>query len=161
MSKFWRISVLFLFVAGLCVAGALAAVVGSKGSAKKTPRAARLWAAEELKWAEVPEVAGAKEAVVWGDPKKGAYGMLEKWPGGTDVPLHTHTHDNRGAVISGTLVITMEGESAKELGPGSYVLVPGGAKHTSACKAGADCVFYVHQPGIADIKMVESSGAKK
>ncbi len=159
MSKFWRISVLFLFVAGLCVAGALSAQ-GSKPAVKKM-KTARLLTSEGLKWADVPELPGAKQAVVWGDSTKGAYGMFEKWPAGTEVALHTHTHDNRGAMISGTLVITMEGESAKELGSGSYVFVPGGAPHSTACKAGAECVFYVHQPGPGDLKMLEASGTKK
>jgi len=159
MAKFGRICVLLVFGVGLCIAGALSAQ-GSKPAVKKM-KTARLLTSEGLKWTDVPELPGARQAVVWGDSTKGAYGMFEKWPGGTEVALHTHTHDNRGAMISGTLVITMEGESAKELGPGSYVFVPGGARHSTSCKSGAECVFYVHQPGAGDLKMVETSGVKK
>ena len=159
MAKLARISILFLFGAGLCLVGALGAGEAKPGEKKmtRTMKESQLWTPEELKWADVADLPGAKEAVVWGDPKKGAYASFNRWPAGTEVPLHWHTHDNRGTVISGTLSISMDGGPAKEVGPGSYLFVPGGVKHATACKAGADCVFYAHQPGIADLKMVEAA----
>ena len=66
------------------------------------------------------------------------------------MPLHHHTSENKGVIVSGTLVVTPEGGSARELGPGSYVALPGGMKHTTACKAGADCVIFGMQPGPTD-----------
>ena len=68
-------------MAGLCVAGALSAQ-DSKPAVKKM-KTARLLTSEGLKWTDVPELPGARQAVVWGDSTKGAYGMFEKWPGGT------------------------------------------------------------------------------
>ncbi len=146
---------LFLIVADLSTAESQAP---SKPAAKKE---AILWTPADLKWTDVPEVKGVKQAVLWGDPKKGAHGVYIKFPAGTEVALHTHTYDSRGTVISGTVVITPEGQSPKELGPGSYYFVPGGQKHQSGCKRGADCLFLDQSTGVFDIKMVEAAASKK
>ena len=34
----------------------------------------------ELKWTDVPNVKGAKQAILWGDPNKGAHGVFVKLP---------------------------------------------------------------------------------
>lgn len=152
-----------LLVAGLSFFGgtrfrAAEAKAQAKPAAKKT---ATLWAAGEIKWTDVPDVKGAQQAALWGNPNKGAYGAFNKFPRGTEIPLHTHTYDLRGVIVSGTAVIGLEGQSPKELGPGSYYFLPGGAKHTTTCKAGADCLFFSEQPGAFDVKPVAAAGAKK
>jgi len=114
-----------------------------------------------LKWTDIPDVKGAKQAVLWGDPSKGAHGMFVTFPAGTEVPLHTHSHDGRGAVISGTLVITLEGKTPKELVSGSYFFVPGEQKHTTGCKSGANCLFLDQSSGAFDLKMAEATAAPK
>jgi quercetin dioxygenase-like cupin family protein len=112
-----------------------------------TPRAAAapatptLWSASELKWTDLAAVQGAKEALLWGDPKKEAFGKLNRWPAGGEVPLHYHPFEVRGVVLEGTVTITPEGGAAKELGPGSYWHMPGRVNHVTTCKPGADCVF--------------------
>lgn len=105
----------------------------------------------DVKWADGPEGSGIKLALLWGNPKSGPYGAFLKFAGGWQAPLHHHTYENRGVVLAGTVVVTPEGEAPKEMGPSSYVVVPGGLKHTTACKAGADCVLFVEQPGADDI----------
>ena len=101
------------------------------------------WPAADIKWKDQENPPGSKTAVLWGEPEKDGYGMLNRWPAGTDVPLHWHTFDMRGVLLEGTLVITPEGGSAQTLTPGgSYAYVPGRLKHTTTCKAGADCVFF-------------------
>jgi quercetin dioxygenase-like cupin family protein len=112
-----------------------------------TPRPAEaapaptLWPASELKWTDLAAVKGAKEAVLWGDPKKEGFGKLNRWPAGGEVPLHFHPFESRGVVLEGTMTITPEGGAAKELGPGSYWHLPGRVKHVTTCKPGAECVF--------------------
>ena len=130
----------------------------SKAKAKKT---AILRAPTDLKWTDIPDVKGAKQAVLWGDPSKGAYGMFVMLPAGTEVPLHTHSQDSRGAVISGTLVITLEGKTPKELESGSYYFVPADQKHMASCKSGANCLFLDQSSGAFDIKMAEATDTKK
>ena len=123
-------------------------------------KATVLKSAADLKWTDVPDVSGAQQAVLWGNPQKGPSGFLVKFKAGTEVGLHSHTADMRSIVISGIIVITLEGQGPKELGPGSYAFEPGGSKHTTACKAGADCMFSVQATGVFDMVMAGASGAK-
>ena len=64
-------------------------------------KTAVVWPAADIKWTDSPAVKGAKVAVLWGDPKSGAYGMLKSLPAGSGLALgcdyrnSTHTH-NRG-----------------------------------------------------------------
>lgn len=133
----------------------------SQAAPKPPVKKAVLRAPADLKWTDIPEVKGAKQAVLWGDPTKGAHGMFVSLPAGTEVPMHTHSHDGRGAVISGTVVIGLEGKTPKELGPGSYYFVPGEQKHTTSCKSGADCLLLDQSSGAFDVKMAEGAATTK
>lgn len=115
----------------------------------------------DVNWVADPEGSGIKMALLWGDPKKGAYGGFLKFPAGWQAPLHHHTYENKGVVLAGTLVVTPEGGTPKEMGPNSYLVVPGGLKHTTACKAGADCVIFGEQPGADDIVFEGPPPSKK
>jgi quercetin dioxygenase-like cupin family protein len=143
----------FVVAVSLClVSGARADEKKAAAPAKKAAAAPKFKtvAASEMKWTDSAEIKGAQSVVFWGDPKKGEYGQINKWPGGTDVGWHTHTNRIHGVVVSGTLVIEPEGQPAKELTAGSYIDDPGKLKHKTSCKAGADCVFFIHQHGAFD-----------
>lgn len=127
---------------------ATAAGVGAALAAEK----GTVTAASEMKWIDSTAMKGAKQAVLWGDPAKGPYGTLKSIPGGTALGMHMHTHAQKVVVVSGTIDFNMEGEAKKELGPGSYVSIPGNAAHDATCKAGADCVYFEEGTGIADFK---------
>jgi anti-sigma factor ChrR (cupin superfamily) len=117
-------------------------------------------AAGDLKWVDVPDMKGAQQAVVTGDPTKGAYDAFDKWPAGFESPPHTHTLAIEAIVVSGVMVISLDGGTAKEYPAGSYAKIPGGMKHTSGCKAGADCIFFAQQHGKFDMKPVTAPPAK-
>lgn len=57
-------------------------------------------------------------------------------------------------VISGTMLEGLENQKPKELGPGSYFFIPADLKHTTACKAGAECIIYTDWSGAFDLKPV-------
>lgn len=141
---------------GLCLLVSL--WIGRANAAEAT--APVVWAAADVKWSDSPALKGAKVAVLWGDPKTGPYGTLKTLPGGASLALHTHTYDQRAIVLSGTVILTFEGGAAKDLGPGSYALIPGGAKHKADCKAGAECVYFEEATGAADIKFVPAPDKK-
>ena len=154
-----------LFAVGLALAAASAAAQ-AKAAAKSPAKAPakrefEMVPAADLKWVSEPEVPAVQTAVVWGDPKKGAHGAFNKFPAGFEVPLHSHTHDAHVVVVSGTMIETPEGGAAKELGPGSYFFMPGGNRHTTACKAGSECVVYRSSAGIWDVKTAQAPAAKK
>ena len=112
--------------------------------------------ASELRWEPMPGLDGAQQAPLWGDPAKGPHGILYKWKGGLSAPLHTHTNGDRGVIVSGVLTLAVYGETPKNLKAGSYFSMSGGTKHTTSCKAGADCVFFVHREGMFDATMVDA-----
>ena len=117
--------------------------------------------AGDIKWSDNPAIKGAKVAVLWGDPKTGAYGALKTIPGGSALGLHTHSADQRVICLSGTVLLAIEGGSPKQLTSGSYAFIPGEVKHTAECKAGADCMYFEEQAGASDIKFVEGKLLKE
>ena len=124
----------------------------AKGKGKKEPV---MWAAENIKWEAMKDgPPGVMTATLWGDMTKGAYGALVKLPGGMKHPLHTHSGDIKTVILSGTFTYAPEGSEEKSYGAGSYLMLPGGSKHTSG--SGPDGVtFFMEQTGKFDMKMVE------
>jgi quercetin dioxygenase-like cupin family protein len=118
-------------------------------------------APEDLKWTEVPDTGGVQVAPVSGDFTKGASTVFAKLPAGQAHPLHTHSHDVKSVVVSGTFMLGPEGGPEKKLGPGSYFVVPGKMKHTSGCAAGAPCVLFQENAGKFDMKPVGEKAAAK
>ena len=130
----------------------------AKPQVKKT---AVVWPAGEIKWSDNLVIKGAKVAVLWGDPQKGASAVLRKLPGGANLPLHTHSHDQKVLVLSGSVALALEGEAPKEMGPGSYAFIPGATKHSADCKGAAECVYFEETTGPSDIKFVETAPPAK
>ena len=147
-------------IAGALVLAAVTLGLGA-AQAKGKGKEAVLWAAEDLKWVDVPNMKGISFVTLWGDMNKGAYGVFVKMAGGTTHPLHTHTADVKGVILSGTWTVTPEGGTEKKLGAGAYMMVPGGMKHTSACLAGSDCVLFQEGPAKFDVKPVVEKAEKK
>lgn len=147
-----------LVAACMCLAGSATAEdakAPAKKAAKPAARVFKIWPAADVKFADVEGMKGAQIAPLWGDMKKGAYGAYFKWVGGFDAGWHTHSSPVHVATVSGTFTMEIEGQPAKELGPGSYISDPGKAKHRSGCKAGAECVFLVTQNAAFDFLPVE------
>ena len=110
--------------------------------------------AADLKWSDLdPKGApGVKIAPVWGDPTKGAFGAFIKFPAGFAAPLHTHTNAYKIVIVKGTMIQGPEGGKAFRLGPGSYLMQPGGDyRHTTACDKASSCVFFVQSEGAFDL----------
>jgi quercetin dioxygenase-like cupin family protein len=115
--------------------------------------------AADLTWTDLdPKGApGVKVARLWGDHTKGAFGAFFKLPAGFAVPLHTHTHDIRVVIVSGTYIQGPEGKPEFRIGPGSYFLQPGGTyRHTTSCDKASDCVFYAESNGKFDLLVVDT-----
>lgn len=119
-------------------------------------------AAADLAWSDLdPEGApGVQIAPLWGDHQTGGFGAFFKLPAGFAVPLHTHSHDMRLVFVSGTYLQAPDGAAELRLGPGSYLLQPGGDyRHTTRCDPAADCVFFVESEGPFDLFVVDAGGA--
>jgi len=122
--------------------------------------AAALVPAGELKWSDVQGFPGLKMAVVDGDPGKGASHFMMKFPGGFASPLHHHTPDHYVSVISGTMVLNVDGKDQK-LPAGSYFSFKGKKPHITKCEAGADCVLSIDARGKWDVIPEDKAPEKK
>ena len=118
--------------------------------------------AADLKWTDLdPKGApGVKVADLWGNHAKGAFGAFLKLPAGFVAPLHTHTYAMKVVFLSGTYIQAPEGKAEVRLGPGSYMMQPGGNyRHTTSCDKASDCLFFVESNGAFDLKPVEAGKA--
>ena len=152
-----KLSVAAAVLAFLGICGALLA--GEKKVSGKT-KEAKLTLPAEMQWNPAPDNPGISVAVLWGDPGKGPYGAVHRWAGGTKLDLHSHSNEVKAVIVSGTLRITLEGGEPKDLVAGSYLYEPPGVRHVSECVAGADCVFFVEQPGPFDSKAAAMAAPK-
>ncbi len=116
--------------------------------------------ASDLKWGDVAGFPGVKMAVVQGDPAKGPAHFMIKFAGGFAAPLHHHPSDHHVSVISGTVVLTVDGKDNK-LPTGSYFAFKGKKQHLTKCDAGADCVLFVDSRGKWDVIPAEAKAADK
>ena len=63
--------------------------------------------------------------------------------------------------LSGTYIQVPEGKAVVRLGPGSYMLQPGGNyKHTTSCDKASECVFFLESEGAFDLKPVAAPAKK-
>jgi quercetin dioxygenase-like cupin family protein len=84
---------------------------------------------------------GVSQAVVWGDPDKGAYGSFTKFVPGYDAGMHTHTNDVSIVVIKGAYLYK-DASGEKRVGPGDFLRVPGGLKHWSGGDKTEGALFF-------------------
>ena len=117
-------------------------------------KAAVMSSAEELKWTMREN--GPPIAYVWGDATSGPHAEFVKFPPQFSSPVHMHTEDYHGVVVSGTMMNPMgDATTGPELTPGPYYFVPGGQKHVTKCISETPCVFYLHQDAAFDLIPVQ------
>src|ERR671919_1683669 len=68
--------------------------------------------AADLKWEDMHPGSPVKFSVLWGDDKKGPFGMLLKQPSGSESGMHTHASDYHAVLVQGTWTHTGEGDSS-------------------------------------------------
>jgi mannose-6-phosphate isomerase-like protein (cupin superfamily) len=139
-----------------------ATVVAPNAIAKDTKKGgdAALMPVSSLKWSDVAGFPGVQMTVLQGNPEKGPHHSMLKLPGGFAAPLHHHTSDHYVTVVSGTLVLTVDGKEAK-LPAGSYFSFTGKKQHVTKCESGADCVLSVDSRGKWDVLPDDGKPAAK
>jgi hypothetical protein len=96
------------------------------------------------------EIGELMASPAYGDFTKGMHGTFIKMPAHFVSPLHTHTDDYFGIVISGVGVNTQSGKNDVNLPQGSYWFQRGKEKHVTKCISDTDCLFFIYQPGKFD-----------
>jgi hypothetical protein len=77
-----------------------------------------------------------------GDIAHGPHGTFIRMPAGFVSPIHIHTDDYWGVVISGV--------AANGLPAGSYWFQKGGERHVTKCLSPNECLFFISQKGKFD-----------
>lgn len=101
---------------------------------------------KDLKWKDMAMPAGAREAPLWGDPASGDHATMVRWKFNSKARDLVRNQDVHVVVLAGTFTAEVGGEY-REFGPGGYVSVPKGVKHTFGCEAAGECRLVVHHPG--------------
>jgi quercetin dioxygenase-like cupin family protein len=104
--------------------------------------------AEKATYKQAP-MGGVSMATVWGDPDKGVHGTFTKFEPGFDAGMHTHTSDVWIVVIKGAYLYK-DDAGEKHVGPGEFLLVPGGHKHWSGGDKTEGALFYEEASGKFD-----------
>ena len=89
-------------------------------------------------------------AAAYGDLARGAHGTFIKMPAGFVSPVHTHTEDYWGVVISGVAANGIPGSKDIPLPVGSYWFQKGGEAHVTKCLSPNECIFFISQNGKFD-----------
>ena len=121
-------------ILAIAVTMTLSAVLASDGDAKGMPMKSKSVAMtpDDLKWEPMKGVDGVQVAMLWGNMQKGPYGCFVKMSPNQVHPLHTHTSALKVVILSGEFKYAPEGQEEKSYGAGSYLMVPGRSRHTSA-----------------------------
>lgn len=123
--------------------------------AAETPSGASHTAATELVWGA--SGFGPEVSPVHGDLANEAHVTYVKFKAGMATPLHTHTADYVGIVITGVTMHWEPGkpETRKELSAGAHWFMPGDVRHVSECLPGAECIMAIQQQRPMDFLPVE------
>jgi quercetin dioxygenase-like cupin family protein len=113
----------------------------------------KFWSVSELTFKSIAP--GAENAVLWGDPHKGHYGLLARFRAGAERGWHTHSNPFHVVIISGTLVFELQEGGSHELTAGMGGDEAANVEHNTRCKEGAECLFLVTGDKEFDVKEVK------
>ena len=135
------------------IAGAL--FIGGCATTIAGPQTPHRTAVGEIQWSKTPF--GPLASSVFGDFSTGEHVTYIQFPAGMKTPVHTHSHDYVGIVVSGTTRHFEPGkpETEKELPAGSHWSIPADLPHVSECLPGSDCVMAIYQTANFDFLPVE------
>ena len=91
-----------------------------------------------------------RAAPAYGDLTRGPHGTFIRMPAGFVSPIHTHTEDYWGVVISGVAANGQPGSKDVPLPVGSYWFQKGGERHITKCISPNECLFFISQDGKFD-----------
>ena len=113
-------------------------------------------AEHELQWQTTPF--GPEAAVISGDFTAGKHITYIKFEPGMKTPIHVHSNDYTGVVISGITKhwIVNQKDTHKELAAGSNWSIPADTAHVSECLSQTQCIMVIYQDAAFDFIPVNS-----
>lgn len=128
---------------------ALSAMVLFTSGAHAQQSGAALLLPADLVWTEV--VPGVEFAAAEGDWAAEAHKKYIRIAGGTELPVHIHSAGAHIVVISGDFTHTYATDkTAKPLGAGTYIYVPGNVQHANSCVSQTPCILFTVYDGAFD-----------
>jgi len=154
---------LFTFIVLATLAGATQSCSAQKNAtATKTTdspvqKKATVTRTTDLEWYDAGLGGDIKISPVHGNIQKGEHSTIVRFPAGTITPMHTHSHDYYGIVISGNLKHPVKGQPETDISlpPGSHWFMPANIEHVTECEPGVECVVMLTQEKPFDFKPVE------
>jgi quercetin dioxygenase-like cupin family protein len=127
-----------------------------------TKTGAILLVPSDLHWVADPKRPGTAMALAEGDPDKGPAHFYLKYDKGWAGGLHYHSNDHGGWILSGTVILVVDGKETK-LPPGSFYFMKAKKPHLAKCDTDAECVMTVDVRGTWDAVPVKADAppAKK
>lgn len=120
---------------------------------------AKYWNASQAKWIDSKDIPGLHQAVVSGDPAKGASVVYLKMDPGTKVGWHWHTGPEIVYGDSGDIEVGMfKSNETSHVTGGSYARMPGHMIHKAECVSKEPCAAYIESPQIFDYHPVDENG---
>lgn len=98
---------------------------------------------------------GATGAVLRGDPAKGAYDFVAKFPDKFTVPMHSHTNEMTVVMLEGTMVIGRPKKPDVSIAKDGLFVLPAKMAYTAHCETA--CTFLVHGQKPFDIIYTNAS----
>jgi hypothetical protein len=85
---------------------------------------------------------GAFGATLRGDPAKGSYDFVGKFPAKYTVPLHSHTNECVVVMLEGTMTIARPGQPDVAIAKHGLFVLPAKLAYVARCESA--CMFLVH-----------------
>ena len=114
----------------------------------------------QLKWFATG-IGPLQGAAAYGDMSTGAHGTFLKMPKGFVSPVHSHSNEYQGVVISGIVVNSEVGQPDITMKPGSYWFQKGNVNHVTKCVSSKGCVVFLTQPDKFDFIPDQGKSMKK
>jgi quercetin dioxygenase-like cupin family protein len=141
------------------VAVALLAAPLAVESFAKDKKGAVMVPRDQVQWSPAG-VPGVSTAAVRGDMAKGPSHFYLKYDAGFVAPPHHHSPDHFVTVVSGTVVLIVDGRETV-LAPGSFFSLTGKAVHAARVEGDEPCVMFVDARGPWDVVLEKAATAAK
>jgi quercetin dioxygenase-like cupin family protein len=113
---------------------------------------------EDLPFSPLTEGSPVHVAVLWGNLETGPTAVMVKFPEGYREPWHYHSSIYQAVLVKGEFSSrSPEGgpDSERVLGPGSYIVQPGGVTHAEVNAGAGESLSMVYFDGPVDYVLSE------
>lgn len=114
--------------------------------------------AKDMQFVPLGEGTPVEAAHLWGDPTTGPVAFLIRFPKGHAEPWHSHTATYRAVLIEGAFQSRGKEPAtdfAATVGPGAYVVQPGGELHSEVNAGDGQLLAFVFFEGPPDFVLGE------